>query len=134
MHEGPSGCYGLYDIVIPGTAAQVTLKTMAYLFFGNAIRMGFDEIDRAHHHTGRTVAALKRMVLAKHFLHRMQRAIRVHQPLNRRKRAASCLDREHRAGFNGHSVDLNHASPALARIASHMGAGEAEFISQQFNQ
>jgi hypothetical protein len=130
VHEWPSGCDGLYDIVIAGTAAKVTLKAMTYLLFGKAVWMGFDKIDCAHHHSGRTVTALKRMMLPKHFLHRMQRTISVHQSLDRRKRSATSLNGQHRARFNGHSVDIDNASPALACIAANMSAGQAQFITE----
>ena len=96
--------------------------------------MCLHQVDGAHHHAGRAEAALQRMMLAEHRLHRVQRAVGGGQPLDRGDVRALGLQRQHRAGLYRVAVHMHDAGAALAGVAADMGAGQAEMFAQQLDE
>ena len=82
---------------------------------------------------GVQITALQPVMLAEGLLHRMQRAVR-RQPLDRRHRSAVERQRQCGAGLDRLAIDMDHASAALAGVASDMGAGEPKVLAQKLHE
>src|SRR6266498_3671645 len=122
----------LDDVVIAGAAAQVPLEPEADLLLAGA-GAAFDQADRRHDHPWGAVAALQRVVLAEGLLHGVQVAV-AGQALDRQDLAAVGLDREHRAGLDGLSVHEHRAGAAGRGVATDVGAGQAEGLTQEVHE
>src|SRR5438105_151812 len=75
--------YRLDDVVVAGTAAQIAFELVANGVVIKLVAFAIDDIDRRHDHARRAVAALQPVMFAEGFLHRMQRAVRLRQALDR---------------------------------------------------
>src|SRR5205809_3493027 len=106
----------LDDVVVAGAAAEIALKLVADGVVVEVVPLTVDDVDGRHDHARRAVAALQAVVLAKSFLHRMQRAVRFGQALNRGDVGAIELPSEHGAGLHRLAVDVDYASTALRGI------------------
>jgi hypothetical protein len=96
--------------------------------------MRFDEIDGAHNHSGRTVSTLQRVMFTEHLLHRVQRAVSIHQSFYGSYRGSRSLNCQHRARFHRHAANLHDACPALAGIAPDMRPRKPQLIPQNLNE
>src|SRR5258707_10348984 len=67
-------------------------------------------------------------------LDRMQRAVRLGHGLDGANLSAIGLHRQRQARSSGLAVDENGAAAADAVLASHMGAGEAELVTQKVTE
>ena len=134
VHQRPRGGDRLDDVVVAGAAAEIAFQALADLLLGQALRMRVHQVDRAHHHARRAEAALQRVMLAEHLLHRVQRAVGRGEALDRGDAAAVGLQRQHGAGLHRDAVDMHDAGAALAGVAADMGAGQPQLLAQQFDQ
>src|SRR6185437_13714095 len=91
------------------------------------------QIDRAHHHTGRAEAALQRMVLAEGGLHRMQ-LIAFGEAFDGGDAGAVHLGRQHGAALRRIAVDMDDAGAALAGVAADMRSGQSEMLAKKLDQ
>ena len=71
-----------HDVLIAGAAAQIAFELLANDLVREVMALAMDQIDRGHDHAGGAEAALQAVVLAKSFLHRMQRRAVGGQPLD----------------------------------------------------
>ena len=82
-------------------------------------------------HARRAKAALQAVMLAKRLLHRMQRAVRIGDALDRGDLGTIGLADEHRAGLHRLAVQIDGAGAAMAGIAADMGAGQVLSCSRR---
>src|SRR5690242_4271473 len=87
------------DVLIAGAAAEITLQLLADDLIGEVVPLAVNEVDRGHDHAGRAEAALQTMMLAKRFLHRMQRRTVRRQALDGLDLVAVSHDSKRSAGF-----------------------------------
>src|SRR5262249_32726881 len=87
----------------------------------------------SHDHPRRAKAALQRVVLVKRCLNRMQGTVRA-EAFNSRDRRSVRHHRQHSAGFDGLSINVDGTRAALRRIAADMGACQAKIIANQMYQ
>jgi hypothetical protein len=73
------------------------------------------------------------MTLAEGRLHRVQFAI-VTQAFDRSDLGALRLNGQDRAGFDGASIQMHGTGAALSGIATHVGSGEMQLITDQLDQ
>jgi hypothetical protein len=73
------------------------------------------------------------MVFPKSFLHGMQHAV-LCQPLDRGHLGALGLQRQRGAALHRFAVDMHDAGAALAGVAAHMRAGQAQMIAKELNE
>jgi hypothetical protein len=90
--------------------------------------------DRRHDLAGRAVAALEGVLFEEGGLHGMQRAIRPGKPLHGGDGAAVSLSGKRQAGQHALAVDMHGAGAALALVATLLGAGQVETITQGVEQ
>ena len=98
------------------------------------VALAMDQIDRGHDHAGGAEAALQAVVLAKGFLHRMQRRAVGGQPLDGPDLVAVGHDRERGAGFHRLAVEMHDAGAALRGVAADMGARQPQIFAQKLDQ
>src|SRR4029077_11645140 len=113
----------LDDVHVARAATEVALEPFADLVVGRA-RVLRQQIRRGHDHPRRAVAALQAVLVPERLLQRMELAVLGHA-FDRGEAPALGLDREHRAALHGLAVDEDGAGPALAGVASDVGAREA---------
>src|SRR5262245_46043951 len=120
------------DVLIPGASAQVAADR---LHDGVAVRVrvGAQELHRAHQHAGRAEAALQTMLLPKRLLHRVQR-IGAAERLDGLDPRAVCLHCQAKARARGQTVEEHRAGAANPVLAADMGTGEAELMTQKVAQ
>ena len=87
----------------------------------------------AHHHAGRAIAALHRIMLDEGRLHRMQR-IALRQSLDGGHRAGADINGQQHAGGNRRAIQPNRAGRASAAVAADFRAGEIEWPAQHLGQ
>jgi hypothetical protein len=80
-------------------------------------------------HPRSTETALQRMLFVKCLLQRRQAGSAL--ALNSGYPVTIGLDREHRAGFNVHSVHANRTSTALRGVTPDVGAGQAGELAKK---
>src|SRR5277367_2599533 len=81
-HRLGAGCDRQHDVLIAGAAAKVAFELFADRMVGKIVAPAVDDIDRGHDHARGAKAALQAVMLAKRFLHRMQRRAVDRQPLD----------------------------------------------------
>src|SRR6266567_8215375 len=127
------GCRNrLDDVVIAGAATQIAVEIRAdrrLVGMGNPV----EQIDRHHDHSGRAEPTLKSVVLAKCRLHRVE-IVAFGQALDGGDLATRGLRRQHRAGFDRATVEVNDAGTALTGIAADMGPCQSQRVAQEFDQ
>jgi hypothetical protein len=95
--------------------------------------MVLEQLHGRHDHARRTETALQSVTLTEGRLHRMQFAI-VAQPFDRGDLGALRLDGQDRASLNGASIQMHGTGAALSGIATHVGSGEMQLITDQLDQ
>ena len=134
MHHIGRGSDGLHYIVVAGAAAEIAFQTLPDFPLAQPLRVLLHQVNGAHHHARRAETTLKRMILTKRLLHRVQGAIGRGQALNRGDRGAIAHHRQGGAGLHRFAIDMDHAGPALAGVAADMRAGQPQLFAQQFDQ
>src|SRR5258708_28165113 len=127
-HLAGGGLHGLDDVVIARAAAEVALEAFADLLLARA-RVLLEQAAGRHDHARRTEAALQTVLLPEALLHGVQLAV-PGKALDGGHLAAVGLDREERAGLHRPSVEPYRAGAALAGVAAHVGAGEAQRFAE----
>ena len=107
-------------------------QALADLVLGRP-RVDPEQVERGEEHARCAEAALKRVVLVKGLLERMERAVH-HQALDGDELGAVGLDGEHQAGPGGLAIDEDGAGAADAVLAPDMGAGEAEVLAEKIHE
>jgi hypothetical protein len=97
------------------------------------IGIAADQVHRAHHHAGRTKAALKGVVFVKGLLHGMQRAVGG-ETFDGPNFGSIRLHGEHGARLHTVAVNVHHTRPALAGIAPDVRACEPQTFPQELNE
>src|SRR5262245_37493952 len=121
------------DVVIPSASTDVAFE----LFPDRRLVQIVDacrDIDCHHHHPGRAVAALERVVPSESGLHWMERSTGWRQSLDGGDRRAFALQREHRARLHCLSIHIHDTGAALRRFAPDVRAGQAETFPQKVNE
>jgi hypothetical protein len=73
-------------------------------------------------------------MLPEHRLQGMKLAIVGCHPFDGRDRAAVRLPCKHRTGFDGITIDVNHARATLAGVATHMRSGQSKLVTEHIDQ
>src|SRR6266581_3054515 len=120
------------DVLIPGAAAEVALEAFADLPL-RRVRITLEDGRRGDDHPGRAEAALERVMLVERLLQGMEGAV-LGEPLDCRHLVAVGLDGEHGARLDGLAVEQHNAGTAVRRVASDVGAGEAQLVAQEVNE
>src|SRR5262249_50726892 len=82
FHGLGARCDRLDDVVVAGAAAEVAFELVTDGGIVEVVALAVDHVHRGHDHAGRAVAALQPVMLAKRLLHRMQRPVRIREPLD----------------------------------------------------
>src|SRR5262245_11928204 len=111
----------LDNVVIACAAADVALELLSN---GRLVRLTEApyDIERHHHHAGRAITALKRVVFAERRLHRMERSAGWGQALNGCDLRALTLQREHRTRLHRQTVHVHDTGSALRGVAADVCA------------
>ena len=119
--------------MIAGAAADVALELLSN---GRLVRLtaATYDIERHHHHAGRAVTALKRVVFAERRLHRMERSAGWDQALDGCDLRALTLQREHRTRLHGYTVYVHDTGSALGGVAADVCARQAELFPEKVNE
>src|SRR5207237_661898 len=72
----------LDDVVVAGAAAEIAFELLADGVLVELVALAVDHVHRGHHYARRAEAALQAVMLAERLLHRMQRPVRLSQPLD----------------------------------------------------
>jgi hypothetical protein len=120
------------NIVVARAAAEIAFHAVTDVIF-RWFRNLVQQINRAHHHTGRAKAALQAVMDVKGFLHRVH-FVTLGEPLNRRHVSAIGLRHEHGAALHRFAIDMHGAATTLCGVAADMRAGEALMVTDKFNQ
>lgn len=88
-----------------------------------------DAADGGHDLAGRTIAALKRILVDERLLHGMKRPVLFSQPFNGSYRASN-RGQESEARQHLHAADLHGAGTALTMVTSLLCPGEAYLLAQ----
>ena len=121
------------DVVIARAAADIAFELFADRVLVELRALAVDDVDRRHDHARRAEAALQAVIVLERLLHRMQLAA-LGEPFDRRDVRASQRGREHGAGLDRASVDMDDAGAALRGVAADMRAGQAEILAQELHQ
>ena len=123
----------LGDVDVTGASAQVAFEAMRDVGIGG-LGAGAQQAHRGHDHARRAVAALQGVALGKGFLNRMGWPAWLRQAFDAGDVRTVCLQGQHGAGLDRIAVKQDRAAAALAGVATHMGASEAELLSQDVDQ
>src|SRR5262249_55240701 len=123
----------LDDVVIACAATDVALELFSN---GRLVRLTASayDIERHHHHAGRAVAALKRVMLPERRLHWMEWSPGWGQPLDGCDHRALTLQREHRARLHRQTVHMHDTGSALRGVATDVCARQAELFPEKVNE
>src|SRR6516165_937274 len=123
-HRLGAGRDRLDNIVIAGAAADIALEFLADRVLVEVVALTAHHVDRRHDHARCAIAALQAVILTEGGLHRMQ-LLAIGEALDGGDARAVALHDEQGACLHALAVHMHRAGAALARIAAHMGAGEA---------
>ena len=118
------------DGLVAGAAAVIAGEMLADPLAGPARPRCFKQILRGHQHSGRAIAALQRVAVAKSGLQIGDLAA-VGQPLDGLNGRAVRLHRQHQAGTNDLAIDAHRARAANAVLAADMGSGQLQMLAQE---
>ena len=119
------------DLTIARAATQYAAEGVLDLGLGG-VRVRFQQSGAGHQQAGGADAALGGAVAQKGLLQGGQRA--VGQPLDSADLGTRRLRHRHEAGAGGLPVDQHGAGAAVAGVAAHLGAGQAEPVAQHRRQ
>src|ERR1700733_376292 len=122
----------VYDVLVAGAAAQITVETCPDLFVAGA-GIALDDLFGGHDHAGRTKPALQAVLVPKGFLHGIQ-LVAGRDSFDGQHLRAVRLHCEHGAALDGFSVDVHGASAAQRCLASDMRARQTGHFAQVVNQ
>src|SRR5712692_1348786 len=122
-HRGGRGLDRFDDVHVARAATEVALEAPPDLVIGRT-RVLRQQISGGHDHPWRAEAALEAVLVPERLLQRVELAILGHA-FDRGEALAFGLDREHGAALHRLAVDEDRAGPALAGVASDMGARQA---------
>src|SRR5690348_2971529 len=131
-HLGGGIEYGANHLVVAGAAAEIAGDPIAHLRLGGVQgpvqqRLGGDQQSR------RAEAALKRRMLKKLLLHRVELAAGG-EALDGLDRMALCLDAQHQAGAHQPPVQDHATGAAVAGAAAFLAAGEVELVAKHIQE
>jgi hypothetical protein len=121
------------DVLVARAAADIAFEQLADLGIGG-LRLLAAQIHRTHHHAGRAEAALQAMALLEGRLHGVHGSVGSGHALYGLHLGALGLHGQHGAGLDGLAIDQHRAGSALAGIAAHMGARQAQLFTQRLHQ
>ena len=118
--------------LVAGATAVIAGKMLADLL---AVRLGLllQQILRGHQHSRRAVTALQCIAIAKRGLQIGDLAA-VGQSLDGLDRCAVRLHRQHQAGTNDLAVHAHGAGAADPVLATDMGSGQLQLLTQEIRQ
>ena len=123
---------GLDDVVVAGATTEVALKADAYVFLAWRGIL-FQDTDGCHDHARCAIAALETMVLHEGLLHRVHLAT-LRQSFDGDDITTVGLHGEHGAALHGFTVHMHGARAATGSVATDIGAGETEVLSDVLHQ
>src|SRR5207237_5848510 len=119
----------LNDVRIGRTPAKIAAHVFTYL--GIAAGMPFSHAANCREDlTRRAIAALKRILIDKRLLHRVERAARFGEPLDCCHRPTH-RDGQRQAAEHPRAVDQHRTCAALAVVAALLRPGEAKMLAQR---
>src|SRR5262249_41767787 len=123
---------GFDDVDVPGAAAEIPRDRAPDVALAR-IGIGFQERVARHHHAGGAIAALQAVLLKETLLDGIELAFLL-EAFDSCDVAAVCLNGEHRAGFDRHSVEEHGTGAAMRRVAADVRASEPQVLSQKVNE
>src|SRR5215831_7240774 len=126
------GLHGLNNVLVSRAPAEVSFKAMPDFLFGWA-RVPFEQLPRGYNHPWRAETALQSVLVPKSFLHGMQHSVPGNS-FDGDEFSALGLNRKHRAGFDGLTVQRHGASATNGRLAADVRSREADDIAQVVNE
>src|SRR4030088_469376 len=124
--------HGLDDVHVPRTPAEIAFEALADFVLGR-VRVLVEEVGGGHDEAGRAVPALEAVLIPERLLQWVQLAVLGHA-LDRGQALALSLDCEHRAALDRLAVDQDGACAALAGVAAHARAREADAVAQVMHE
>jgi hypothetical protein len=124
--------YCIYNLLISAAAAEIAGDGGANFLFGGIGGM-VDQLFGAHQHAGSAETAVYGIVIEEGFLQRMQ-LFSFRQTFYCEDFLAVDLWSEDKTRIHCLTVQQYRARTALANFASPLGAGEAQFVSQQIQK
>src|SRR5258708_25070482 len=128
-----AGQYRFDDAVIAGAATQVAVQFGADLSLAR-LRVASDQIDGAHHHPRRAVAALQAVMVPERRLHRVHAAVGTRYALDGDDIGAVSLRCKHVAALHRVAVHVYGTGAALRGVAADVRAREAQGIANEVDQ
>src|SRR6476646_1517873 len=122
----------LDDVHVASATTEIAADALPDLGFVG-VGVLAEQPSRLHDHPRRAEAALKAVLIPERLLERVERRLAGH-PLDRLELATIRLDREHRARLRARAIDVDGAGAAVARVASDVGAGQAEVVAQEVDE
>ncbi len=123
---------GLHDVVVAGAAAQLPREPVADLLLGG-VRVVVEQPAGGEHHPRRAEPALQAVAVHEALLDRIEHAVALHA-LDGVDRASVGHRRQHRAALHRHAVHVDDADPAVRRVASPVGARQAQLIAEEVHE
>src|SRR5437667_8028748 len=120
--------HSFHDMLIARATAQISFQPMPNLV-ARGIRIAIDNLGRCYDHPGRAIATLQSVMFPESLLHRMQLPIRGQSFDSCNVRAVG-LDREHRAGLHGLTVEQHGARAADRSLATDMRTRQSQRVAQ----
>ena len=120
------------DVLITGTAAEISVKSVADFILGG-LRVPHQQLVRDKNHSRSAETALQPVTFPKGLLNRME-FLPLRQTFDGQHIGAISLDRKDRAGLNGGVVEHHRARPADAGLAAYVGARQPDHIPKKMRQ
>jgi hypothetical protein len=120
------------DVLIAGTAAEISVKSVADFILGG-LRVPHQQLVCGKNHSRSAETALQPVTFPKGLLNRME-FLPLRQTFDGQHIGAISLDRKDRAGLDGGVVEHHRARPADAGLAAYVGARQPDHIPKKMNQ
>lgn len=124
--------YGVYDVGIAGTTAEVAVQTVSDLLAGR-VRVALEQLDSGQDHAGSAETALQAVAFPEAFLHWMQLTVGG-EPLDSGHFSSVGLDGEESAGFDGFAVKEDGAGTAQAGFTADVRAGKFALVANEMDE
>ena len=121
-----------HDLAVAGAAAEDAAEAVHHLGRAGTGR-GAQHLGRGHQHARRAGAALRRPVAEEGPLQAVQPAV-PGKALHGLHGAPGSLGQRHHAAAHLLAVEQHRAGAAVARVATHLGAGEPEIVAERIGE
>lgn len=129
---GRGGTDGIYDVLIAGAAAEIAFQGVSNFGVGG-VGIALDQLEGGHDHSRGAEATLQAVLFPEALLHRMKFAEGC-DSFDRDDIATVALDGEHRARFDGESIDGDGAGTTERGFAAAVRAGEKKRVAEEMDE